>query len=672
MDEQQKQLVAKLKDAQNVLVTVSKNPSVDQLAAAIGLTLALNKLDKHATAVYSGQTPSTIEFLKPEETLETNTDSLRDFIIALDKSKADKLRYKVEDQVVRIFITPYRTSISENDLEFSQGDFNVDVVIALGVQEQTDLDDAIQAHGRILHDAVVATLSIADKPELGTLNIVDNEASSLSEMVTRLIQSLDKSVLDTQIATALLTGIVAMTERFSNDRTSPETMSISANLMSAGANQQLIATELDAELAPEPQTASTATPAAEAGHTDPGTLAIDHGEHDPPTELPPVSSSTHESEEEITEDEQPPEQPRSAAPQIQVDENGQLISGDEDSHPKIGVVHSQSDSLPRDSGAESAVTRDRVVEPPMLGGELTANTSEEELGGSSEDLGTPAQNTPILSHNERVITPSPNKEVPEPSEQPEQPSQHMTVSPLPPVAPIVPAAPTPPEIPEPIPPTPSVQDIVSATTQQSPVPDTPVQPSLPQISQLPDLPQPPAMPALTPMDTDNTNEEYIDTARQTLSDIEHVVDSPHISAMTDDNSAVDTPEADIDAARKAVEQALASQPAQTNPDPIVALNAQPLGSQLREKPASDTTYQPAPGFGLPVTEANEPVSNTSAPDSTDNLLLPGLQSPQSVASTAIPATAAPVSAFPGTPPPQSDKEQAPPPPVPPPPIFPTA
>jgi nanoRNase/pAp phosphatase (c-di-AMP/oligoRNAs hydrolase) len=58
MDEQQKQLVLKLKDAQNVLVTVSKNPSVDQLAAAIGLTLALNKLDKHATAVYSGQTPA--------------------------------------------------------------------------------------------------------------------------------------------------------------------------------------------------------------------------------------------------------------------------------------------------------------------------------------------------------------------------------------------------------------------------------------------------------------------------------------------------------------------------------------------------------------------------------------------------------------------------------------
>ena len=73
----------RLKQSQNVLVTVSKNPSVDQLSAAIGLTLALNKLGKHATAVYSGETPSTLEFLKPEETLETNTDS---FKVALSSS----------------------------------------------------------------------------------------------------------------------------------------------------------------------------------------------------------------------------------------------------------------------------------------------------------------------------------------------------------------------------------------------------------------------------------------------------------------------------------------------------------------------------------------------------------------------------------------------------------
>src|SRR3954470_4703423 len=182
------QLLERLKTANNILVTVSANPSVDQLAACIGLTLILNKQGKHATAVFSGDVPSTLEFLKPEETLEKNTDSLRDFIISLDKSKADKLRYKVEDDVVRIFITPYKTSISQEDFDFGQGDFNVDLVIALGVNQQEDLDAAITANGRILHDATVASITTSPDSCLGSINWQDPHASSLSELVTELAQ----------------------------------------------------------------------------------------------------------------------------------------------------------------------------------------------------------------------------------------------------------------------------------------------------------------------------------------------------------------------------------------------------------------------------------------------------------------------------------------------------
>ena len=65
MDNPKAQLADKLKAANNVLVTVSRNPSVDQLAACIGFTLLLNKLNKHAAAVFSGEVPSTLEFLKP-------------------------------------------------------------------------------------------------------------------------------------------------------------------------------------------------------------------------------------------------------------------------------------------------------------------------------------------------------------------------------------------------------------------------------------------------------------------------------------------------------------------------------------------------------------------------------------------------------------------------------
>jgi hypothetical protein len=287
MDNPKQQIVDRLKEANNILVTVSNNPSVDQLAACIGLTLALNKMKKHATAVFSGAVPSIIEFLEPEKTLEKTTDSLRDFIIAIDKAKADKLRYKVEDKFVKIFITPYRTSIGEKDLEFSEGDFNVDVVVALGVHKQADLDEAITAHGRILHDATVISINTQPNVELGSINLIDQQASSLSEIVVELIDHMDKEMMDGQIATALLTGVVAETDRFRNEKTSPLTMSISAVLLGAGANQQLVASKLDTPASPPPQqpihqmeptekSSNEGDKQPQGRKTDDGMLEIDH------------------------------------------------------------------------------------------------------------------------------------------------------------------------------------------------------------------------------------------------------------------------------------------------------------------------------------------------------------------------------------------------------------
>lgn len=248
MDDARKQIVDIIKNNTNILVTVSTDPSVDELSAALGLTVLLNNLDKRATAVFSGAIPPAITFLEPDKTFEGTADSLRDFIIALDKEKADHLRYKVDGDVVKIFITPYKTTLSQDDLEFSQGDYNVEVVLALGVRDQGHLDKALEAHGKILHDATVLTVTAgADTSNLGSLDWHDGGASSLSEMVVGLADGLkeDGPLLDEQIATAFLTGIVSATDRFSNDHTSSRAMTVAAQLMAAGANQQLIAAKLE-------------------------------------------------------------------------------------------------------------------------------------------------------------------------------------------------------------------------------------------------------------------------------------------------------------------------------------------------------------------------------------------------------------------------------------------
>lgn len=286
-----KQIVDKIKESTNILVTVSNNPSVDDLSAALGLSAILNKLDKHATAIFSGAIPPAITFLDPSKVFEDSADSLRDFIIALDKEKADHLRYKVEGDLVKIFITPYHTTITSDDLEFSQGDFNVELVLALGVENQDSLDAALAAHGRILHEVTVATLCAGQQTSrLGRIDWRDEKASSLCEMVTDLADSLktaEQPILDKQISTALLTGIVAATDRFSNPRTSSRAMTLAAQLMAAGADQQLIAAKLQEShtiqsipavpIPGEQQAASPTTPAVATGPgLPPGSIAINH------------------------------------------------------------------------------------------------------------------------------------------------------------------------------------------------------------------------------------------------------------------------------------------------------------------------------------------------------------------------------------------------------------
>ena len=268
------QIVDKIKSSTNILVTVSKDPTVDELSAALGLSVLLNKMEKHATAIFSGVIPPAITFLDPDKVFENSADSLRDFIIALDKEKADHLRYKVDGDVVKIFITPYKTTITDQDLEFSQGDFNVELVLALGVQDQEHLDIALAANGQMLHDVTIATLSAGSKEsQLGSMDWRDVDAGSLCEMVVDISDSLkgDKTLLDKQTATALLTGIVAATERFSNNLTSTRVMSMAAQLMAAGADQQLIAAKLQEihEIDSLPSAAVDEVPVLEPATDDP-------------------------------------------------------------------------------------------------------------------------------------------------------------------------------------------------------------------------------------------------------------------------------------------------------------------------------------------------------------------------------------------------------------------
>lgn len=548
------QVVERIRQSTSILVAVGNNPSVDALAASLGLSLMLNKMNKHTTAVFSGQTPPAIQFLEPNKLFENNVDALRDFIISLDKEKADRLRYKVEDDVVRIFITPYKTSITEKDLQYSQGDFNVDLIIALGVEKRDELDQAIVSHGRILHDATVITVNANDqKSGLGAIDWNDAAASSLCEMLVGISESFQQpGLLDQQISTALLTGIVANTERFSNAKTSPRVMTMAAQLMAAGANQQLISTNLEKTQAVAPKASESAGPMAKQ---QPSAVPAPLPEEPPKKKEPGELDITHEKKQESPAPAEPakvaPIAPapfvpapalnaeaalEAALPAAQVthdmlpdikkdlEEEAKKIEAAEENAEMPGGKSVNAETAKNDPEQDAEYIsshgswKGKRLEPPTLGGTLNATTEKAmEANKKAEDE----------DHNKVLLT-HPNDAQPEQQrsrrnrrgrggnkenngqQQGTDQNNNQSAPIAPPIAPLPelnqiavpePAQPAPAPLPEPVP-APEIAPALDPTPvmpPQPPVVEAPAMPDLPPIPPAPELTIPSAEPISVPV-----------------------------------------------------------------------------------------------------------------------------------------------------------------------------
>lgn len=375
------EVARKISEASNILIALSKSPSVDELTAAIGLSIFLDKNGKHTTAIYSGATPNAIQFLNPEQTFEPTVDALQDFIIALNKDKADHLRYKVDGDYVKIFVTPYRAKISESDLEFSYGNYNVDLVIALNVANGADLDSALREHGRIMHDASIINITAGDLGKFGEIEWSNRQASSVSEMVAGLLYSIDtKEKIGKEEATAFLTGIVAATNRFSNAATTPDTMRLASRLMESGANQQLIAKHITQETSNEIYPAEPSEPVAASiskEEPDPTNLSINHNKENP------AGGSSEEKdgvinpkESTLLEDLKAAEASlATAGAEVTKDESGRPIRMNSDAPAATKTEETPAEAPKTDASLQAASALTPTTEAPAIKAQTTESDS---------------------------------------------------------------------------------------------------------------------------------------------------------------------------------------------------------------------------------------------------------------------------------------------------------
>ena len=436
----------KIQHATNILIALSKDPNVDEISAAIALAFVLDQQKKHVTAIYSGQTPNALEFLRPEETFQKDISGLQDFIIALNKSKADHLIYQVEGDYVKILITPYKGQIKKEDLEYSYSDYNVDLVIVFNVNSGSEIDSALSEYGRIMHDAMAINITSSVPGRFADLEWSDPSKSSVCEMVYDLLSELEIDNTPQEVATALLTGILSATERFSNNRTKPTTMAVASKLMEAGADQQLISSNI---LKAETPAVAAENPFATQSPTTTETPAAPAAQETQEAPATPIIQDTPEA---------------SAAPAAQAS-------------PAASAATPEVPAVSQDSAETPQLTPEQELE--RMFEQNQASQSQAPTSGSSLPGNSMVAASNVMDDLARLTDSMLSAESPA--------APNVT-----PAAPVEPIAPNIPAVPENIPAAPEVPaatPTIPVAPENSPAPNTPVAPENPTIPASPVQPQ---------------------------------------------------------------------------------------------------------------------------------------------------------------------------------------
>ncbi len=241
--EQAKNLIEK---SEKILLVAHAKMDGDTLSATIAMHLLLKSLGKDTVVACADPVPEEYSFLPETDVMKREISAGKDFVISLDcsKTRAQKLRWKIEGEHLKIFITPGDGQFEKKDVSFFEhSDF--DLIISLDAADKKQLGSIFEDNTALFSRTPLIVFDHhASNPGFGTVNIIDTQAASTTEVVYHFLETLFgekwEKRINPDIATLLLTGIITDTGSFQNPNTTPRSLEAAADLVELGARQQEI------------------------------------------------------------------------------------------------------------------------------------------------------------------------------------------------------------------------------------------------------------------------------------------------------------------------------------------------------------------------------------------------------------------------------------------------
>lgn len=240
---QRQQIYELIEKHNNILLLLPLALNGDALGSGLALGSVLKKLGKNVTLCSAGQIPTQFNFLSNIAAVEKNIKVTRDFVISVNTKEypVKELRYETNDDLLNIYLTPKINNLDSKAINFKQGIFNYDLIITLDLADLEELGAVYEENTELFFEAPIINIDHhSSNEQFGEVNLVEITAASTSEVVYDLIEEWGKDLLDEQMATQLLTGIIAATNSFQKNNTTPHSFSVAASLISKKANHQEI------------------------------------------------------------------------------------------------------------------------------------------------------------------------------------------------------------------------------------------------------------------------------------------------------------------------------------------------------------------------------------------------------------------------------------------------
>ncbi len=238
------QLRVLLQKSNHILLVFGVSEQIDGASSALSLKQWLEKQGKQVdVASPEFNLPKQLKFLPGLNKIQPALAHLQKFIIKVDTSKAevDTLSYDIQNHTLSIYLTPKSGIITRNDLRTAQSTFKYDLIITLNTVDLAGLGELFFNNTDLFYRTPIVNIDRHSANErYGQLNFISVTATATAEIVFGLIKQIGEHWIDAQMATALLTGMIAATRSFKTPNVTPHVLGLASELITLGAERDTI------------------------------------------------------------------------------------------------------------------------------------------------------------------------------------------------------------------------------------------------------------------------------------------------------------------------------------------------------------------------------------------------------------------------------------------------